>query len=162
MEMNIFFIIQKNSKEWIRGVSGVKYEIWTDMFNMSIVENQCYCFSGRSLNDCDGYSDCSGTYAGVAFALTLPHFIGSPGLAKKIYGLRPNPDKHLSIMWLEQYLGIPIDVQLALQFNWPLHHLPSIGSLSNIRRCILPLGWFKGVSVCVCFYNLNFYCFFCM
>ena len=138
---------KNNSKGWKNGVSVAKYLIWTDLFNMNIIDNQCYCFKGRSLDDCNGFNDCSGTFDGLSFAITLPHFIGSSNLARNIHGLKPNYKKHLTIFYLEQYLGIPMDVQLTFQFNWPLHYLPRIGSLSNIRPCILPFGWFRGVSI---------------
>ncbi|OTF78345.1 hypothetical protein BLA29_008353 [Euroglyphus maynei] len=123
---------------WKYGMRIAHYEIWRKMFDMRELENRCFCFDDRSLSECDGYTDMSGCFNGLPMALSFRHFYGSRILNGQIYGFDPNWDKHGSHIDIESTVGLPLEVNIQLQFNIMTRNLPNFGSLRKIRSKMMP------------------------
>lgn len=120
------------------------------MFNMSRVENWCYCFDDRSKAECDGYTDISGCFENIPLALTHPHFLGSNYVGSKILGLsRPTLENDLSYMDIEPVLGVPITVAIKFQINLIIDHFSLVSKLNKIKPCVYPVLKFNLVSLII-------------
>ena len=81
--------------------------------------------------------------------VSRPHFY----LADQTYldqfedGLRPDPERHSSVLWLEPLSSIPVKVDIRLQLNILLRKVEGIDHLfSDLKETMFPVFWFESSS----------------
>ena len=81
--------------------------------------------------------------------VSRPHF----HLADQSYsqqfqsGLRPDQNKHKSVLWLEPLTSIPVKVNMRLQLNILVRAVEGIEYLfSDLEDVMFPVFWFESVS----------------
>lgn len=116
------------------------------MFDMSRPENQCHCIKGRSLEECDGWSDMGPCALGLPLGFAFPHFYGSPQRQSEMEGLAPEKAAHVGYLEVEDNLGAPIYASMKLQAVLTVEPVWSVPSLSAIPKLKLPVFWVDVVS----------------
>lgn len=105
--------------------------------------NHCFCLK-KSLSACDGWSDMSPCMAGISIGTSFPHFWSTPILARRVEGLNPDPNIHLSYIKVEPYTGLSIEAYVTLQLNMLID--PSIPGLKSVGHMLMPILWTFQVS----------------
>lgn len=128
------------------GTSVVRYTMDPGMFDMSRPENHCNCIKGRTLDECDGWSDMGPCALGLPLGFTFPHFYGSTQRQSELEGLAPDKEKHVGYLEVEDNLGAPIYASMKLQAVLTIEPVWSVPSLSSLPKIKLPVFWVDVVS----------------
>ena len=81
--------------------------------------------------------------------VSRPHFyLADQSFLKQFqHGLRPDPEKHDSVFWLEPMSSIPLKVNIRLQLNVLLRKVEGIEYLfKDLRETMFPVFWFESIS----------------
>ena len=81
--------------------------------------------------------------------VSRPHFyLADQSYLKQFqHGLRPDPEKHDSVFWLEPMSSIPLKVNIRLQLNVLLRKVEGIEYLfKDLRETMFPVFWFESIS----------------
>ena len=81
--------------------------------------------------------------------VSRPHFYlaDESYLQQFQYGLRPDPEKHHSVFWLEAMSSIPLKVNIRLQLNILLRKVEGIEYLfRDVQEVMFPVLWFETLS----------------
>ena len=81
--------------------------------------------------------------------VSRPHFYlaDQSYLRQFQHGLRPDPEKHDSVFWLEPMSSIPLKVNIRLQLNVLLRKVEGIEYLfKDLRETMFPVFWFESIS----------------
>ncbi|CAH0717471.1 unnamed protein product, partial [Brenthis ino] len=141
------FATLKEKRE-IYNMSTYYYEIDNMLFSSKSAnpDNKCFCKKNWSANH-DGclvmgvlnLSPCKGAPAIVS----LPHFyLASEELLEYIEeGIKPDPEKHSSFVYLETKTGVVIKGVQRLQFNIELRNIKGVPQLENVETGLFPFLW---------------------
>ncbi|KAJ3662446.1 hypothetical protein Zmor_006796 [Zophobas morio] len=78
----------------------------------------------------------------VPLYISLPHFLKSDeSLLRKVHGLNPDTEKHITRVLLEGTLSLPIEAQIRVQFNFPLQSVGKIRFMQTMPEVIHPVIW---------------------
>ncbi|KAH9392176.1 cd36 [Tyrophagus putrescentiae] len=131
----------KDYPHMVAGTSVVRYTMDPDMFNMDKPENQCNCIKGRTIEECDGWSDMGPCALTLPLGFSFPHFYGSQKRQEEFEGLEPDKDKHVGYLEVEDNLGAPIFASMKIQAVLTIEPIWSVPSLSSIPKIKLPVFW---------------------
>ncbi|XP_033221751.1 scavenger receptor class B member 1-like isoform X2 [Belonocnema kinseyi] len=104
-------------------------------------ENLCYC---RKNEKClkKGLSNLTPCYYNIPAAVSLPHFLDAdPSLMKGIQGLKADPEKHRTTIYLQPQMGIPIEVHSRVQTNLIMHDTHYNPKIAAFNGLTLPIIW---------------------
>lgn len=123
-----------------------RYEMDRQMFSIrNRPENWCYCPKSAEPSDCEGQLYMSQCLDGAPLTLTNAHFLSSPGLARKVRGLKPDPRKHQGYLEIEPILGAAIEAAIRVQLNLDLQPYPLVASLRQMKAVTMPYLWLEEV-----------------
>nr|XP_026483476.1 scavenger receptor class B member 1-like [Vanessa tameamea] len=94
----------------------------------------------------DGVSDASKCFSDFPMVASYPHFYtGSPPKDLYVTGLKPDPAKHNSYVYVEPVTGIPFRAVARMQCNLRINNLSSFYSpeLDKFSNIVLPIGWIE-------------------
>ncbi|XP_054265720.1 sensory neuron membrane protein 2-like [Macrosteles quadrilineatus] len=99
-------------------------------------ENERYCFKNgvRDISQC----------MNAPIVISHPHFYqGEAEFRDYAQGCSPDPDKHLSMVYLEPRSGVPVKAAKRIQFNMPLKRIKGFSFVENVTEGIFPLMWLE-------------------
>ncbi|XP_015123047.1 scavenger receptor class B member 1 [Diachasma alloeum] len=104
-------------------------------------DNECYC---RKMQTClkRGLSDLTPCYYNIPAAVSLPHFLDAdPSLLDGVVGLKPEPEKHRTRIFIQPDVGAPIHVNSRIQTNLVMQHTVYNPRIKAFNGLVVPLFW---------------------
>ncbi|XP_011499316.1 PREDICTED: sensory neuron membrane protein 1-like [Ceratosolen solmsi marchali] len=80
--------------------------------------------------------------------VTNPHFfLADPYYKDLIDGMKPDKEKHMIIIDIDPFTGIPINVHTRAQLNILVNKVEKMKQLNNYREALLPIFWMDEVMI---------------
>merc|ERR1712241_1640631 len=136
----------KSGSDSIHGIPVTTFELDPENFANSSVCPSNACYNNNLPSGVQNVTHCkrkSPTF------VSRPHFYlaDESYLQQFQYGLRPDPEKHNSVFWLEAMSSIPLKVNIRLQLNILLRKVEGIEYLfRDVQEVMFPVLWFETIS----------------
>ncbi|XP_044262686.1 uncharacterized protein LOC123010073 [Tribolium madens] len=135
--------MQFDGTEMVDNVLGYKYIPGDQFFDNGTIfpENSCFC-NGECVPY--GMVNLSTTRHQFPIFLSLPHFFQADSYyLDLIDGLKPDKNKHESMLIIEPTTGIPIEMRAKAQLNLLIRPVEGIPLVENTRKIFVPVFWTK-------------------
>lgn len=105
-------------------------------------DNGCYCYNGKC--PVSGMGLLTPCYYTIPVSISQPHFYNAdPSLIAQTTGLKPDKEKHDSVVTIHPDMGVPLNASLRIQINL---HMPETKFNSRTRpfnKMSVPLFWLE-------------------
>lgn len=134
----------------LQGLKALKFVDNPESYKTWKADGSRDCFSGPEDHILpDGLTDLSKCYYNFPMVMSPPHFLGfeNASYARRVSGLRSNPELHESRMFVEPLLGIGMKELARSQMNTYVHDLSGFPAIFNrLSGMVVPVAWVDLVS----------------
>ncbi|CAH2085949.1 unnamed protein product [Euphydryas editha] len=115
-----------------------RYKLEESAFNSSSP------FACKCTQNClpDGFIDISNCYYGFPIALSKPHYLDADPVQRSYFkGLKPDPEKHKSVLEVEPILGAPLALTTNIQVNIAVRMSTGNPITRPLKDKVMPILW---------------------
>lgn len=132
--------LHRNGTETLYGIKGSYYMGMADLFDNGTYFPNASCFASGMPTGVRGVASCK---FGAPAYMSFPHFyLADPIYRHNVDGMKPNRERHTSVMLLEPNTGLPLKVNAAFQLNLLLRNVEGIDMYSQVKTTLMPCFWF--------------------
>ncbi|XP_073827110.1 neither inactivation nor afterpotential D [Musca autumnalis] len=140
-----------SGKNTIEGIEGIRYETKPDTYDSGDLnpDMKCYCPPELMPDNCPkhGVTDIRSCSDGAPMFMSHPGFLyADPSYANTTTGTRADPEKDVFFITIEPKLGVPLEVNAAIQISLHIQPDKDITLLKNIPSFYAPLFTINSIA----------------